>query len=153
MFRNDVHRVPAGRIELLRSLPMFRWCNDQELARVDALVYETTLPAGAKLTVQGKVRRQAFIVLAGEATVEISGQVVGRVVVGDLIGEISLIERRAQATTVTAQGPLRVLVMDPREFGTWASDPRVASWLAGEVADRRSAAAPYSSSRPAQLPA
>jgi hypothetical protein len=44
-------------------------------------------------------------------------------------------------------------VMDPREFGTWASDSRVASWLAGEIADRRSARAARSSSRQAQIPA
>jgi CRP-like cAMP-binding protein len=130
MFRNDAHRVPASRMELLRRLPMFSHYTDDELARVDALVYETTLPAGTKLTMQGKVRRQAFIVLSGEATVEISGEVVGRATSGDLVGEISLLERRPQSATVTADSPLHVLVMDPREFGTWVSDPRVANWLA-----------------------
>ncbi|HEX3897884.1 MAG TPA: hypothetical protein VHW74_01830 [Mycobacteriales bacterium] len=91
--------------------------------------------------------------MSGKATVEISGERVGHVGAGELIGEISLHESLPQAATVTADGPLRVLVMDPREFGTWASDSRVASWLAGEIADRRSAHAARRSSKPARLSA
>ena len=51
MFRNDVAGVPASRLEMLRKLPMFDRYSDEELVRVDALVYETTMPVGALLTV------------------------------------------------------------------------------------------------------
>jgi CRP/FNR family transcriptional regulator len=132
MFRTDAHYVPTSRLQLLRGLPIFRDCTDEELARVDALVYETTVPGGTTLTVQGRVRRQAFIVLAGEASVEISGHVVGRITRGDLVGEFSLFDQRPQNATVTAAGPLQVLVMDPRELDTLVSDPRIAGWLAGD---------------------
>jgi CRP/FNR family transcriptional regulator, cyclic AMP receptor protein len=132
MFRNDAHGVPTSRLDMLRALPMFAKYTDDELVRIDALVYETTLPAGATLTVQGKVRRQAFIILSGEASVVVGGKVVATVSVGDLVGEMSLLTNEPQVATVTAQGPLRVLVMDPREFGTWLNDPRAAVWLDGD---------------------
>jgi CRP-like cAMP-binding protein len=159
MFRNDAHDVPASRVQLLRGLAIFRDCTDEELSRVDALVYETTVPGGTRLTVQGTVHRQAFIVLAGEASVEISGHVVGRMTHGDLVGEFSLLDQRPQNATITAAGPLHVLVMDPRELDTLVSDPRIAGWLAGDGAQSgdklRATSAPAvpGSAKPLRLPA
>jgi CRP-like cAMP-binding protein len=136
MFRSETHGVPASRIDMLRRLPMFAHYSDAELVRVDALVYETTLPAGARLTVEGHVRRQAFIVLAGEAAIEVGRSQVGIAGFGHLVGEMSLIDNGPQNATVTALTPLRVLVMDPREFVTVMSDPRAARWLAGDLTER-----------------
>ena len=152
MFRNDVAGVPASRLEMLRKLPMFARYSDEELVRVDALVYETTMPVGALLTVEGKVRRQAFIILSGEATVVTGGSEVGRLTHGDLVGEMSLLNHRPQTATVTAATPLRVLVMDPREFGTWVSDPRAARWLAADQTGKRAHARPAGVT-PVQVPA
>lgn len=141
MFGVDTHRVstggvPASRIELLRRLPMFAHYSDEDLGRVDALVYETTLPAGARLAVEGQVRRQALILISGRAVCEIDDAEVARLGFGDLVGEMSLLDHRPQSATVTATTPVRVLVMDPREFVTLMSDPRVASWLAGGLSER-----------------
>jgi cAMP-dependent protein kinase regulator len=136
MHRTQIHGVPTSRIELLRRLPMFRSYTDEELLRVDSLVYETTLPAGARLTVEGHVRRQAFIILSGEASIDIGRSQIATAGFGDLIGEMSLLDNGPQTATVTATTPLRVLVMDPREFITLMSEPRAARWLAGEVTER-----------------
>jgi CRP-like cAMP-binding protein len=136
MFRNDTHRVPTTRLDMLRRLPMFSHYSDEELVRIDALVYETTIPAGTALTVEGQVRRQVFIVLSGSATVSVSGAQVATLGCGDLIGEMSMLSNQPQSATVTADEPLRVLVMDPREFGTWVSDPRAAMWLANDLSAR-----------------
>ncbi|HVV75719.1 MAG TPA: cyclic nucleotide-binding domain-containing protein [Mycobacteriales bacterium] len=129
-----------SRIDMLRRLPMFGQYSDEELVRIDALVYETTIPAGTALTVEGRIRRQAFIVLSGEASVAVCGAVIGRLGHGDLIGEMSLLNNQPQSATVIAEEPLRVLVMDPREFGTWVSDPRAARWLANDLSARLSVA-------------
>jgi CRP-like cAMP-binding protein len=115
---------------------MFAHYTDEDLVRVDALVYETTLPAGARLAVEGQVRRQAFILLSGQATVAVDDSEIARLGFGDLVGEMSLIGNCRQNATVTAVTPVRVLVMDPREFGTLMSDPRAARWLAGPLTDR-----------------
>jgi CRP-like cAMP-binding protein len=121
---------------MLRRLPMFASYTDDELVQVDALVYETTLPAGARLTVEGHVRRQAFIILAGEASIEVGRSTIGKYGFGEMVGEMSLLDHRPQTSTVTATTPLRVLVMDPREFVTLMSDPRAARWLAGDLTER-----------------
>jgi len=136
LFRSDTHGVPTSRIEMLRGLPMFASYTDEELVQVDALVYETTLPAGARLTVEGHVRRQAFIILSGEASIEVGRLTVGKYSHGDMVGEMSLLDHGPQTSTVTALTPLRVLVMDPREFVTLMSDPRAARWLAGDLTER-----------------
>jgi CRP-like cAMP-binding protein len=141
MFGVDTHKashsgVPTERLALLRRLPMFAHYSDEDLTRVDALVYETTLPAGARLAVEGQVRRQAFILLSGQAVVSADDSVIARLGFGDLVGEMSLIANCRQSATVTAATPVRVLVMDPREFGTLMSDPRAARWLAGDLTER-----------------
>jgi CRP-like cAMP-binding protein len=130
------HEVPTSRLDMLRGLPMFANYSDEELGRIDALVYETTLPSGAMLTVEGKVRRQAFIILSGEASVTMGGTRVRTLTHGDLVGEMSMQGHRPQVATVCADGPLRVLVMDPREFGTWLADPRAARWLSGDQSEK-----------------
>ncbi len=136
MFRHETHGVPESRLDMLRRLPMFAQYTDEELVRVDALVYETTVPAGTALTVEGQVRRQAFIVISGEATASVAGAQIARLGYGDLIGEMSLLNNQPQSVTVTAISSLRVLVMDPREFGTWVSDPRASRWLANDLSER-----------------
>ena len=47
-----------------------------------------------------------------------------------------MLNNQPQSATVIAEDPLRVLVMDPREFGTWVSDPRAARWLASDLSER-----------------
>lgn len=136
MFRSEIHGVPVSRIALLRGLPMFAHYGDRELARIDALVYDTILPTGARLAVEGQVRRQAFIIVSGEASISAGATTIGTARAGDMVGDLSLTGRGPCAATVTALTPLRVLVMDPREFVTLMSDPRAQVQAAVPLARR-----------------
>jgi len=80
---------------------------------VKAGVYRT-LPAGTTVITQGKPIDALYIVLSGELLVTIMGQErreVGRVGCGELLGELSFLDRRPPSATVTVVQPATVLAI------------------------------------------
>jgi CRP-like cAMP-binding protein len=100
----------------LRNLPLFGGCSDKDLEHVARLTTATSLPAGAVLCREGYTGQEAFIVIDGEASVTIDGEVVGSVGRGDVIGEMAVLENEPRVATVTAVTPLEVYVLSAREF-------------------------------------
>jgi CRP-like cAMP-binding protein len=137
MFRG-IHGVgvPASRLALLRQVPMFAELPDHVLARVDALMTDSAVPAGAALTTQGEPGREAFIIAAGEAEVIMDGAVVADLGPGDLVGEMSLLDNQPRSATVVAKTYLHVLVMEPRQFGALFADAHTAQWIAASLSRR-----------------
>lgn len=152
MFHN--HRragVPAERLALLRSVPMFADLPPDLLARVDALMTESTVPAGAALVREDDAGREAFIIAEGEAEVISGGDLVAEIGPGELVGEMSLLDNQPRSATVVARTPLRVLVMDPRQFAALFSDPHAAQWIAASLSHRLRAHLKSTSDRTPEL--
>ena len=79
------------------------------------------LPAGATLCTKGDVGQEAFLILEGEATVDLGDRVV-QVGPGDVVGEMATLDPFARRNaTVHADGPCLVLVYDVRTFRSLAS--------------------------------
>ena len=72
------NKLPRERLELLQSVPLFKYLNPKELARVDRLFTIHDLAAGQVLTTEQTVGRQAFIILSGRAAVTIRGRRIER---------------------------------------------------------------------------
>lgn len=124
--------------DLLASLPLFRACTAKELKHIEALVDEASVEAGAQLTKQGDVGTQAFVVVSGEAEVQVDGAQVATIGAGELIGEMSLLDRTSRrSATVIATTPMDLLVLDPRSFSTLLdSHPSVTRQIAIGLAER-----------------
>jgi CRP-like cAMP-binding protein len=124
------------KIEMLRRVPALAAYSDAQLADLAALVDELAIESGHVLTREGTTGREAFLIVDGEATVTIGGELVATVGPGQFVGEMSLLEREPCTATVTAIAPMRVLVMDPRSFGTMLSDASMATRMARTLASR-----------------
>ncbi len=124
--------------DLLASLPLFRACTPKELKHIEPLVDEANVEAGAQLTAQGDVGTQAFVVVSGEAEVRVDDKVVARIGTGEMIGEMSLLDRTSRrSATVVATTPMELLVLDPRSFSTLLdSHPSVTRQIAIGLAER-----------------
>jgi CRP-like cAMP-binding protein len=120
------NRLPPDHIRLLRSVPLFKYLNERELARIDRLLTIHDLAAGELLTQEETVGRQAFIILSGRAAVTIADRHIATVGPGEIIGEMALLDRRPRTATVTALEPMRVFVVDPRSFNTLLAEPEIA---------------------------
>jgi CRP-like cAMP-binding protein len=109
----------AGRnsyLDHLASVPLFAACSRKDLQRIARASDQTELPAGRVLTRQGETGRECFVIVDGEAKIERNGKRIATVGPGACIGELSLLDKGPRTATVTAQTPLTVLVLGPREF-------------------------------------
>lgn len=137
MFRNQRPAgIPLSRLDLLRQVPMFADLPADLLARVDALMIETTVDVGATLMRETDAGREAFIIAEGTAEVIVGHELVAEIGPGEIVGEMSLLDNQPRSATVVAKTPMRVLVMDPRQFAAVFSDPHAAQWIAASLSNR-----------------
>jgi CRP/FNR family cyclic AMP-dependent transcriptional regulator len=130
-------RDPNPKIRELQSLRPFEACSRRELESIARLCDETSVPAGTELTKEGAVGRECFVIVEGEAVVRIKGREVARVGPGDIVGEMSLLNREPRSATVVATQPLTVFVLTAAQFAEVASHcPSVASRVMQTLAQR-----------------
>ena len=115
MHMSRKHR-PDPKVEALRSVELFRNCSDRVLNDIAGLVSESGFAAGEVLCREGHIGRQAFVILDGEAAVDISGTRVGTLGPGKVVGEMALIDHGPRSATVTALSPMTVLTLSVLEF-------------------------------------
>lgn len=105
-------------LDHLASVPLFASLSRKELQTVARASDELTLAEGKELVHQGDVGRECFVILEGTATVRRNGRKVATLGPGSYFGELSLLDKGPRTATVTADTPLTVLVLGPREFSS-----------------------------------
>jgi CRP-like cAMP-binding protein len=105
-----------AKIELIKTIPLFKHCTRKELGEIAAIADELDLKEGTKLTHEGKAGREFFAMVEGTADVLMGGKWVNSVRQGDFLGEIALVTGRPRTATVQASSPVRVLVITARDF-------------------------------------
>ena len=118
-------RIPPERAAMLRELPLFAAFSDKDMARVDQRLTDVEVPAGEVLTKEGSVGREAFIIVSGEARVEIRGNTVATLGSGECFGEMALLDLEGRTATVTAETPMHLLAMSPSDFAALLEEPRI----------------------------
>jgi CRP/FNR family cyclic AMP-dependent transcriptional regulator len=103
-------------LDHLASVPLFASCSRKELQTIARASDELSIPAGKSLVEQGDVGRECFVILEGSATVKRNGRKVATLGPGAYFGELSLLDKGPRTATVTADTPMTVLVLGPREF-------------------------------------
>jgi CRP-like cAMP-binding protein len=127
----------TSHLDHLASVPLFSACSKKELEAVRRASDELTLPAGRVLCEQGKVGREAFIIVGGTAEVRRNDRKVATLGPGDYVGELALLDHGPRTATVTAQTELDVLVLGAREFAALVDQvPAIAHKLLKALASR-----------------
>lgn len=103
-------------IDQLASVPLFRGMNHKELREIAKATVELTLEADKEFVTQGDVGREAFIIVDGRAEVVRNGKTIAELGPGDCVGELALLDHGPRTASVIASGPVKVLVLGPREF-------------------------------------
>jgi CRP-like cAMP-binding protein len=140
----------AAKDELLAQVPLFNGLSRRQLRALARDVSERTIRPGTTIVRQGK--RSAigfFIIVEGEAAVEVDGVEVTRLGPGDHFGELALITERVRTATVKALGEVRCLVLAFWDFRSFVKGNPDVAWkllehvvrLLGEERERRSRAA------------
>lgn len=95
--------------------------NEHEMVAIDELSTVVELSAGQTFMRQGATGQEAIIVLAGTAAVSRGDEVIATVGAGDIVGESALLTGQPRNATLVATEPLRVAVLNPREFSSLLS--------------------------------
>jgi CRP-like cAMP-binding protein len=104
------------KIDLLRTVPLFRGLGDRELERISALADIIDLPADRRIMSQGERGAEMFVLVSGTVRVERDGAVLAERGPGDVLGEIALLDGGPRTATVTLTQASRLLVLARREF-------------------------------------
>lgn len=132
-------------LDHLASVSLFSSCTKKELAEIAKAADEISLSAGTTFIDQGQMGREAFVVVEGSATARRNGRKVKTFGPGEIIGELSLLDRGPRTATVTADTDMKVLVLDQRHFAAVIDDVRplahkLLAALAGRIRDMDRAA-------------
>lgn len=84
---------------------------DQDLIWLSQNGTIRTLTKGDRLIAEGEHVQNLFVITDGWLDVTVSGAPLARVSVGDILGEMSFVEKQGASATVTASEPARVLAV------------------------------------------
>ena len=130
--------MPAdAKLDMLRSIPLFREMGKRELENVGRLADTVDVPAGKVLMREGEFGSEMFVISSGTLAVERDGREVARLGPGSVVGEIALLSEGPRTATVTAAEPSTLLVLAHREFHTLMEDsPDMRRCVTDELARR-----------------
>ena len=104
------------KLELLKTVPLFRGLGGGEMQRIGQLVDEVDLPAGRVLMRQGESGSELFAMIDGSARVERDGRELPACGPGTILGEIALVDGGPRTATVTLTEASRLLVLSRQDF-------------------------------------
>lgn len=104
--------------ELLSDVALFSRCTQRQRRTIARHAQIAELPAGVDLVREGEVGDALFIILEGEARVEVGGVVVDNVSAGAYFGELAILDGEPRSATVVAATDVKVAVIGIRMFRT-----------------------------------
>jgi CRP-like cAMP-binding protein len=103
-------------LDHLAAVPLFSACTRKDLQKIAKASDELDVADGHVLVRQGEIGRECFVIVNGNAIVKRNGRKVNALGPGACVGELALLDRGPRTATVEADGPMKVLVLGPREF-------------------------------------
>jgi CRP-like cAMP-binding protein len=103
-------------VDHLANVPLFRGMTESARDAVAELAQETHFEDGDTVTREGDEGDAFFVIVDGGLIVSRNGMTLRELGLGDFLGEISLLDGRPRTATVTADGPVKALVIRRPEF-------------------------------------
>ncbi len=106
----------GDKMERLEAVPLFQACTRQQLRAVAKIAEVFDAPTDTLLIRAGEPGEEFFLIVEGTARVHVSAKKRLRLQPGDFFGEMSLLDGGPRSATVVAETPLRLLVINRRNF-------------------------------------
>jgi len=104
------------KVEALKRAPLFEGLSKKELIELARVTDDLGVAPGTVLCREGKVGREFFVIVDGEAEVTKGGKHIAVRKGGDFVGEIALITTKKRTATVIARTPLRCFILTQSAF-------------------------------------
>jgi CRP/FNR family transcriptional regulator, cyclic AMP receptor protein len=123
--------------ESLANIPLFANLSTRQLRKIAKRAYEHRYDEGDVMVREGGRTQNLFVIVEGTAKVIKNERTIARRSAGDVFGEISMIDLRPRAATVTAETPMVCLVLEHDDVRSLVmEDPRLAWSLLETLAGR-----------------
>ena len=103
-------------LDSLKNVALFSNCSNKELEKVAKASDEVSMTEGTLIMDQGQMGREAFVIVDGEVIVKRNKRKVATLGPGDVVGEMSLLDRGPRTASVVAGTDVTLLVIDSRRF-------------------------------------
>lgn len=103
-------------IEHIQKLPIFKLLTFDETSRLGAIASHEELPEGTVVIERNAMGEALYVVCQGEVRVARDAQEIGRLGVGEIFGEMSLIDDLLTSAQVTVSRPCKLLKLPRSEF-------------------------------------
>lgn len=124
-------------LDSLKNVPLFSACSNKELDKVAKASDVIMMTAGTMIMDQGQMGREAFVVVEGSVTVKRNNRKVATLSAGDVVGEMSLLDKGPRTATVVCDTDATLLVIDQRRFlGVIDDIPSISHKLLAALAGR-----------------
>jgi CRP/FNR family cyclic AMP-dependent transcriptional regulator len=110
LFSQDV------KVQALKRAPLFEELSKKELAELARVTEDLKVEPGTVLCREGKIGREFFVIVDGDAEVTKKGKTIATRGAGDFVGEIALLTTTTRTATVTATTPLRCFILTQSDF-------------------------------------
>src|SRR5260221_12325163 len=104
------------KVDAMARVPLFARCTRKELEFLASRTDEVEMKANHTLIKQGSASDCFYVLLQGEATVEVDGRTRPSLHAGDFFGEIGMLDRGPATATVVTAVPSRAMVMSHAQF-------------------------------------
>src|SRR3954447_16831059 len=119
----------ASQADELKRVPLFSNLSQRQLKRLAKDFREREVESGTRVVGEGnKSGVSFFVIVDGKATVSVDGREVKQLGPGDHFGELALISENVRSASVTADGPMRCLVLGFWDFRRFAKENPDVTW-------------------------
>src|ERR1700730_12215398 len=126
-----------SKVDAMSQVPLFAGGTQKQLAFLVTRTDEVDVPAGRTLITQGSPGDTFYLLLEGEASVEVDGQDRPQLRAGSFFGEISMLDRGPATATVVTTTPAKLMVMSHAQFrDAIKADDRLLSQVMRAMAER-----------------
>jgi CRP/FNR family cyclic AMP-dependent transcriptional regulator len=129
--------VPRAPVDEIRRVWLFADLDDAELTRLADRFQERTFPEGATVVEEGATGTSVFVLIEGNATVSVGGEIKTTLGPGDYFGEMAVLDDGRRSASITAATDLRVFFLTPWEFRPFVEEHPQVAWALLETLARR----------------
>lgn len=106
----------SDQVAALKGVPLFSSMSDKDLKAVLAGCREELYSPGQAIVTEGSPGGPFFLVIEGNAKVQLNGKTLRKLGPGDYFGEIALIDRGERTATIVAESHVKALAMASWDF-------------------------------------
>jgi len=104
------------KVEALKRAPLFEGLSKKELTELARVTDDLKIEPGTVLCREGKIGREFFVIVDGDAEITKGGKKIATRGGGDFVGEIALLTTTTRTATVTAITPVRCFILTQSDF-------------------------------------